>query len=252
MPDSVRIGIIGDHDPTSKSHQATDEALAHCGAHLALSPEISWLPTTSLDPLPAEELASYDALWCAPGGPYLSLNGALNAIRWARENDCPLLGTCAGFQHMVVEYARHVLLIEDAQHAEYGSTDAPLVITPLTCSVVGETLEIMVDPESRAGRMYRKHQIQEQYYCNYGLDRAYQTLLDDGGFRVVGTDRDGDARIIEIPDHRFYVGTLFVPQHNSTAEHPHPVILAYLEEASRVRESRAGEQVDRERRSMAS
>jgi CTP synthase (UTP-ammonia lyase) len=231
---NIRIGIIGDYQPTSDTHRATEAALHHAADHLAICLGIDWLSTASLDPLPAALMEAYDGLWCAPGSPYRSMNGALNAIRWARQNDRPLLGTCAGFQHIVVEYARTVLGIDDAQHAEYGDTAAPLVITPLSCSLQGQTLEIHLEPDSRAGRIYGWPQVQEQFRCTYGLNRAYQERLHEAGLRVVGVDQAGDARIVELPEHRFFLGTLFVPQLNSTVEQPHPLIVAYVEEARRV------------------
>ncbi|HEY8284515.1 MAG TPA: CTP synthase [Chloroflexota bacterium] len=237
MTAAIRIGLIGDYQPACDIHQATEAAPRHAATRLGLPLELAWLPTASLDPVPDDVLGTYDALWCAPGSPYQSMSGALNAIRWAREHEVPCLGTCAGFQHMVIEYARNVLLISDAQHAEYGVTTGLLVITPLSCSLVGQTLEIRVDPEARVGHIYQQGQIQEQYYCTFGLDRAFQALLHDAGLRVVGVDQEGDARIIELPDHPFFVGTLFVPQRRSTMERPHPLIVAYVEAAARFHAS---------------
>ncbi len=132
MANEIRIGIIGDYQPEHVTHPATEESLHHAADRLSVAVEITWLPTESLDPLSAAHLQPFDALWCAPGSPYRSMNGALNAIRWAREQGRPLLGTCAGFQHIVVEYARNVLGIDDAQHAEYGDTTAQLIVTPLS------------------------------------------------------------------------------------------------------------------------
>src|SRR4051812_5579566 len=108
MTPVARIGIIGDYNPAFPPHQATDAALGHAAARLGLALDVTWLPTTSLDPLPAA-ITAYDGLWCAPGSPYQSATGALRAIRYAREAGVPCIGTCGGFQHMVVEYARHVL-----------------------------------------------------------------------------------------------------------------------------------------------
>jgi CTP synthase (UTP-ammonia lyase) len=237
MANEIRIGIIGDYQPASVTHLATEAALHQAAGRLSVAVEITWLPTTSLDPLPAEHLASYDALWCAPGSPYQSMDGALNAIRWAREHGRPLLGTCAGFQHIVLEYARTVLGIDDAQHAEYGDTAAPLIVTPLSCSLErGKNLEILVDPDSCVGRIYRQRRVWEQFYCTFGLNRAYQAPLHEAGLRIVGVEPDGEARIVEVPEHRFFVGTLFVPQLNSTAEHLHPLIVAFMEAATRIRD----------------
>jgi CTP synthase (UTP-ammonia lyase) len=239
----VRIGIIGDYQPAHITHTATEAALRHAADRLSVAVEITWLPTASLDPLPAGHLLPYDALWCAPGSPYQSMDGALNAIRWAREHNQPLLGTCAGFQHIVVEYARTVLGIDDAQHAEYGDTAAPLMVTPLSCALEpGMNLEILIDFDSRAGRIYRRRQVWEQFYCTFGLNRAYQVPLHNAGLRMVGLEPDGEARIVEVPEHRFFVGTLFVPQLNSTADHPHPLVVAFMEEAGRVRTERGSAQ----------
>jgi CTP synthase (UTP-ammonia lyase) len=92
-----------------------------------------------------------------------------------------------------------------------------------------------VQPESRAGRIYGQRAVQEQYHCNYGLNRAYQALLHDEGLRVVGVDGDGEARIVELPAHRFFVGTLFLPQHLSTTTRPHPLVVAYVAAAAEFR-----------------
>lgn len=81
----IRIGIIGDHDAARPSHRATDEAIAHCAEHLKFTLETRWLPTELLEISVEESLKGFDGLWCAPGSPYKSMEGALNAIRFARE-----------------------------------------------------------------------------------------------------------------------------------------------------------------------
>jgi CTP synthase (UTP-ammonia lyase) len=94
MTPSLAIGIIGDHDPDRISHVATNEALAHAADVLSTTLDVSWLPTPSLEGDGGEGvLARYDALWCAPGSPYASMDGALRAIRYARERDRPFIGT---------------------------------------------------------------------------------------------------------------------------------------------------------------
>ena len=94
MNASLKVGIIGDHDPQRPSHIATVDALHHAAGSLALSLDVTWLATPALDgPQGEKRLAPYDALWCAPGSPYASMEGALAAIRYARERDRPFLGT---------------------------------------------------------------------------------------------------------------------------------------------------------------
>ena len=86
---------------------------------------------------------------------------------------------------------------------------------------------------------YGMGEAKEQYYCNFGLNPELQALIDDGGLRVVGVDQNGEARILELAEHAFYVATLFVPQLTSTEEQPHPLIAAYLRAALACKEERA-------------
>jgi CTP synthase (UTP-ammonia lyase) len=193
--------------------------------------DVRWHATDSLVGSDLVEVLDDDALWCAPGSPYRSLDGALRAIRFAREEDVPLLGTCGGFQHVVIEYARNVLGFEDAQHAEYDPYASDLFITELTCSLAGREMAVALAGDSRAAKLYGRTETSERYYCNFGLNPEHQRLLHDGGLRVVGVDGDGEARVLELPDRRFFVATLFVPQLSSSPEDPHPLVTAYLRAA---------------------
>jgi CTP synthase (UTP-ammonia lyase) len=94
MPTPLHIGIIGDFDPHKRSHTVTNEALQHAAHALAVPIEVGWLPTSRFEADDvASQLAPYDALWGSPGSPYHSMEGALRAIRFAREDDRPFLGT---------------------------------------------------------------------------------------------------------------------------------------------------------------
>jgi CTP synthase (UTP-ammonia lyase) len=94
MGQLLRIGVIGDFNPNMRSHIPTNEALGHAAEALSVSVEPSWIPTESLaHGRIGEILARYDALWCAPGSPYKSMEGALRAIRFAREENWPFVGT---------------------------------------------------------------------------------------------------------------------------------------------------------------
>ena len=236
---SISVGVIGDFDAEFAPHAATNAALAHAGAALGVQVEVRWLDTAPLEDVNLDELAAHDALWCAPGSPYRSLDGALRAIRFAREADRPFIGTCGGFQHVVLEYARNVLGFEDAQHAEYDPYASDLFITPLSCSLVGKTMSVHLAPGSRAAQFYRRGEATERYYCNFGLNPEHQERLDEAGLRVSGVDQDGEARVLELPELRFYVATLFVPQLTSSPDHPHPLITAYLDAAVQAVHARA-------------
>jgi CTP synthase (UTP-ammonia lyase) len=130
---------------------------------------------------------------------------------------------------MVIEFARNVLNIKDAAHAEYDPYASKLVVNLLTCSLKGQTLEIsIIDQSSKIFRIFGSDKIYEKYYCNFGLNPAYQDEIDKQGFQVVGIDSHNEARILELKNHKFFIATLFVPQDNSTQERPHELVTAFL------------------------
>lgn len=220
------IGIIGDLQPDNPTHAATTEAFGS---------EAEWVAT---DQIGGHDLGRFHGLLIAPGSPYRDLDGALRAIAHARTEGVPLLGTCGGFQHIVIEFARNVLGIAAAGHAEYDpATDDPFV-TRLSCSLAGQELDVNVDLGSVAGRAYGNalHQgvATERYYCNFGLDPQHEAALETAGLIISGRDPGGEARIIELPGHPFFVGTLFVPQ---AAGPDHPLVTAFLAAAETRRQS---------------
>ena len=151
----------------------------------------------------------------------------------------PVLGTCVGFQHGVIEFARNVLGHRSAAHAEYGDAgdESDLFIDELLCSLVGQTMQVdLVDPT--LVDVYGTGTAFERYYCRFGLQPRWRPALQDAGLVVAGVDSsDGDVRIMRLTEHPFYVLTLFVPQTSSTARAPHPLVVSYLAAASRVRTS---------------
>jgi CTP synthase (UTP-ammonia lyase) len=131
----------------------------------------------------------------------------------------------------VIEYARHVLGFTDAQHAEYDPYASQLFISELSCSLVGRTMPVTLTTGSKAAALHGTTNIEERYYCDFGLNSDHQRTLHEGGLRVTGVDGDGEARVLEIPGHPFYLATLFVPQVRSTPERPHPLIVGFLRAA---------------------
>jgi len=94
-------------------------------------------------------------------------------------------------------------------------------------------------PDSRASALYGVTEATEDYYCNYGVNPDYHRLLEAGGLRVSGLGGAGEVRIVEIPDHPFFLATLFLPQSRSTASRPHPLLVGYAAAATAHREARA-------------
>ena len=136
------------------------------------------------------------------------------------------------FQHTVLEYARDVTGIRDAEHAEEHPEAPNLLITPLTCSLVGKVEEVTLRPGSRAFEIYKSSRILERFYCNYGLNPAYKTELEQAGLYSSGFDSNGQVRILELPKARLFLATLFVPQASSLEDRPHPLFSSLLEAAT--------------------
>jgi CTP synthase (UTP-ammonia lyase) len=235
----VRVAVVGDRRADFVQQETIETALLHSGAALGTAVDVAWFATPTLATRAADHLAHADAVWCAPGSPYLSIEGALEGIRFARETGRPFLGTCAGFQHGVIEIARNRCGIEHAHHAEYGPADhsAPLFIDELLCSLVGQTMRVgLVCAETRS--LYGAPEAVEQYYCRFGLNEQYLPLLEQVGLEVAGIDvADSTTRIMRLAPHPFFYLTLFVPQAASTPDTPHPLITGYLDSAVKAKQA---------------
>jgi CTP synthase (UTP-ammonia lyase) len=225
----MKLAIIGDFNSSFRPHVATNEAIEHSIQNLGIQVEANWVSTDYIIDNFNSIINTYNGFWIAPGSPYKSMTGALEIINYARINGIPTLGTCGGFQHMVIEFARNILNIKDAEHAEYDPYASKLVVNPLSCSMAGQTLEIQLnDKTSKTFKIFGTEKIYEKYYCNFGLNPEYQDKLNDNGFKIVGTDDLKEARILELINHPFFIATLFVPQDNSIQGNPHKLINAFL------------------------
>lgn len=232
MPQSkIAIGLVGDYSSQHKAHIAIPKALALATKTVGRKFKAEWLHTQTLEQDTEQKLASLDAIWCVPASPYACMEGALRAIRFARERPLPFLGTCGGFQHAVIEFARNVLGYPDADHAE-SNPDAPvLFVTRLTCSLAGATGAIHLRPATRASAIYGKSEIVESYNCNFGVSPKHESVLEANGLRIGGVDANGEVRIIELADHPFFMATLFQPELSAFSAAAHPLIVAFVEAA---------------------
>ena len=243
VPDTVRIGILGDFNPEFRSHHATNDALQHAAAKLSLKVESQWLPTPSLlEPGARKVLESFDGLWASPGSPYKSSDGMLKGIEFARTRDWPFLGTCGGFQYTVIECARNVIGMKDADTAENNSGSKNVIIYPVACAVPnrasgapklsGVVPEIRIRPGSYLQTFYSEEVIQEEFFCNFELNPDYEWCSIEAGFPIAARGPDGEVRAIESPTHRFFIATLFQPQLSSKPNNPHPLVIAFVQAAA--------------------
>jgi CTP synthase (UTP-ammonia lyase) len=223
---TARLALVGDRSAAVRAHTRIPLVLDGLGL------DAYWVPTEDVD----EDIAGFDAVWLVPGSPYRSEEGALQAVRIAREQGIPFLGTCGGLQHALLEFARDVCGL-DVHHAENDPDSGDLLIVPLTCSLVGHEGAVTVTPDSLAHRVLGTSRTVERYHCGYGLSEKYLQTLQSHGLRVTGTDEEGQLRIVELADHPFFLATLFQPE--LAESQPHPIVkkfaIAAQEHATVVR-----------------
>lgn len=230
MSAALHIGLIGDHDETITAHRAIPWALSLASGVLGQTVQSTWLHTDTL--IDARAVDGYDALWCVPGSPYRSMGGALRAIRFARDEGVPFLGTCGGFQHAVIEYARHVLGWADAEHEETAPEAPRAVIHHLVCELVEAVETLTPVPGSRLARAYDGKPFQEGYRCRFGLNPAFLDTLVAGPLRAAARGPQGDVRAVELDGHPFFIGTLFQPERAALDGRVPPLVLALLRAAA--------------------
>jgi CTP synthase (UTP-ammonia lyase) len=223
---NVPIALVGDFDETVIAHRAIPLALTRAARAHSANVSYHWLATDSIHR--AGDLSHYRGVWCVPASPYRSTDGALIAIRHARENQIPFFGSCGGFQHAIIEYARHVLNWPDAAHAETAPNVARAVIAPLACALVEAHEEIQLFPNTKLHAAYRRDTIKEAYHCRYGLNPQFQASLLHGAMQTAAIDDNGEVRAVEIAVHPFFVATLFQPERAVLDDKPTPIVDAFV------------------------
>lgn len=223
-----RIALVGDFSPKVRAHVAIPEALKQAADSAGANISHEWIHTTRLDRSLANLLREFEGLWCVPASPYANMTGVLEAIRFAREAPLPFLGTCGGFQHALIEYARNVRNLPLADHEESNPTAGLALISKLSCSLVGAKGRIRFAQPSRSAMIYGSAESTEEYHCNYGLNPKLESLLDGGQLKITGTDEAGQARVVELEGHPYFFGTLFQPELSALEARTHPLIVSFV------------------------
>jgi CTP synthase (UTP-ammonia lyase) len=237
-PRTARVALVGDRSAHVLSHTRIPGIVESLREHDGLALDAYWIGTGEV---PDTALDRFDGIWLLPGSPYRSEAGAVLAARTARENDIPFLGTCGGFQHALLEFARDVCGYSMISHAENTPDAADQLIVPLACSLVGHEGPVNVAPGSLAERILGVERALERYHCSFGLNRAYLDVLSAHGLRFTGHDDEGEVRIAELDGHRFFLCTLFQPELNDDGVRCHRLIRAFAAAAvSHAAFSRAG------------
>ena len=243
MARPATLALVGDYSPDVIAHRAIPRALELACAATKCRLTWQWVATRDVHKA-ARNLAKFSAVWLVPASPYENVAGALDAVRFARETNRPFLGTCGGFQHALIEFARNVAGLSTADHAETNPHGTTLVVAPLTCSLVEKTGSLRFAPGSLVRAAYGRETAQEGYHCNYGLNPAHRYALEDAGLRFTAFDlpceasakkgENGEVRAAELPltTHPFFVGTLFQPERAALREEVPPLVRAFVRVAA--------------------
>ncbi len=247
---SVKIGIVGKYFDTgdfllSDAYLSVIEAIKFSAYHLGVKPVISWLNAKDYEAYPKKvfELASYDGIIVPGGFGETGIEGKIKAIRFAREKKIPYFGLCYGMQLMVIEYARHVLGLKDANTSEINPNSKNLIIDvmedqkeKIATKKLGGSMRLGAYPAnlkkgSVAAVAYGVTKISERHRHRYEVNNAYRDALEKAGLVFSGLSPDGNlAEIAELPfkAHPFFLGTQFHPELKARPLSPHPLFTSFI------------------------
>ena len=230
------IAIIGERDPAKRAHLGIESSLALFQREFDPHLQFFWVRTDVLTEVSVDALLQdATAVWCAPGSPYDSTAGALLAIRHARIANKNFLGTCGGFQHALMEFARNVLGRE-AEHEETNPAAIGPLISQLSCSLAGVTGRVIATDRERFADILGGAEAIVEFNCNYGLNPALESIYQGTDLKFVAHDAGGQVRAFRLVGHPFFVGTLFQPERHAFTGSVHPGVRAFLHAAGKGRD----------------
>ena len=236
---TVRIGLVGKYVKLHDAYLSVAEALRHAGYEHGACVEIDWIDSERITAENAAAvLAGCDGILVPGGFGNRGIEGMVLAAQYARENNVPYLGICLGMQIAVIEYARHVCGIEDANSGEFDEVGQNKVIDfmPDQSSKInmGGTLRLgsypcEIAPDSQMARCYGAAHIDERHRHRYEFNNDYRAVLTEAGLRVSGTSPDGRiVETVEVPENDFFIGVQFHPEFKSRPNKAHPLFLGFV------------------------
>ena len=236
---TVRIGLVGKYVKLHDAYLSVAEALRHAGYEHGACVEIDWIDSERITAENAAAvLAGCDGILVPGGFGNRGNEGMVLAAQYARENNVPYLGICLGMQIAVIEYARHVCGIEDANSGEFDEVGQNKVIDfmPDQSSKInmGGTLRLgsypcEIAPDSQMARCYGAAHIDERHRHRYEFNNDYRAVLTEAGLRVSGTSPDGRiVETVEVPENDFFIGVQFHPEFKSRPNKAHPLFLGFV------------------------
>jgi CTP synthase len=235
---SVTVGLVGKYD-LQDAYKSIRESLHISGVHAGKKVAIRFVNSETVDAKNVSAaLDGLDGVVICPGFGQRGIQGKIEAVRYAREHDLPAFGICLGMQMMVIEFARDVLGLADADSAEMNPETAHNVIDMMEdqkkLTQLGGTMRLGaygcdLTEGSRVQAIYGKAHIAERHRHRYEFNNRYRDAFEQAGMHCVGVNPDsGLVEIVEIPGLRWFIGTQFHPEYSTTVLSPHPLFLDFV------------------------
>jgi CTP synthase len=244
----VKIAVVGKYTSLHDAYKSVHEALIHGGIPHDARVEIEWIPSDRFTDQAAagKVLSGFDGLLIPGGFGERGVEGMVQAIRWARENDLPFFGICLGLQVAIIEFARHVCHLPDTNSTEFApDCESPVIslmpsqrdVTDMGGSMRLGAYTARLRPGSRAAQAYGVGEISERHRHRWEVSNAYRDVLAEYGLRLSGQSPDGGlVEVIELPEHAWFIGCQFHPELKSRPTRPHPLFAGFVGAALRRRE----------------
>lgn len=238
----VTIGLVGKYVELQDAYKSIDESLFQAATYNDRKVEIRYIHSEKVnDENVGELLAGLDGVIIAPGFGQRGIEGKFVALKWAREHDIPTFGICLGMQCMVIEYARNVLGLPDANSTEMNPQTPHNVIDLMeeqkSISNMGGTMRLgaydcHLRPGSMAAKAYGREDISERHRHRFEFNEKYREQFEQAGMQCVGENpRTHLVEVVEVPGKRWYIGTQYHPEYSSTVLNPNPIFLSFMKAA---------------------
>ena len=247
----VKLAMVGKYMELLDAYKSLNEAIIHAGIQTRTKVNISYIDSSDLMEQGVELLHGHDAILIPGGFGERGFEGKIHATKFARENNIPFLGICLGLQAAVVDYARHVANLKDANSTEFEKDcENPVIALISEWTTAAGTTEVrdensdlggtmrlggqkcVLDPDSATFQCYQQEEIIERHRHRYEFNNDYLNILSAAGLKLVGKSADGMlVEVIEIPDHPWFIGCQFHPEFTSTPREGHPLFTGFIKAA---------------------
>ena len=248
----VNIGLVGKYVELQDAYKSINESLMQAATYLDHKVNIVYIHSEKVSEANIDEkLRGLDGVVIAPGFGQRGIEGKFIALKWCREHDVPTFGICLGMQCMVIEFARNVLGLEDANSTEMDTKTPHNVIDLMeeqkSISNMGGTMrlgayECSLRPGSRVAEAYGKTDIMERHRHRFEFNEDYRDRFEKGGMQCVGENPATHlVEVVEIPEKRWFIGTQYHPEYQSTVLEPNPLFLSFVKAAIDYSDEKAAE-----------